>query len=93
MAGRLYNSSCSGALHSEFFKKVHELTSSQCFIYPLMILIVVSGSQMNYLQVDGMFLSTAGVTNLGGGRHIQELPPNTVVLLLKVGFSAPLVCC
>ena len=59
----------------------------------MMILMVVSGSQMNYLQVDRMFLSTAGATNLGDGRHIQELSINTVVLLLKVGLSAPLVCC
>ena len=40
-----------------------------------------------------MFLIMAGATNLGGGRHIQEIPPNTIVLLLKVGLSAPLVCC
>lgn len=40
-----------------------------------------------------MFLSTAGATNLGAGRHLQELPPKTIILLQMVGLSAPLVCC
>lgn len=31
----------------------------------------------------------AGATNLGDGRHIQELSHHTTVLLLKVGLSVP----
>ncbi|MCJ1427873.1 hypothetical protein MMC29_005779 [Sticta canariensis] len=50
----------------------YTIVAALCFVYPLMILMVVSA------------------TNLGAGRHIQELSHHTVVLLLKVGLSAPL---
>ncbi|MCJ1466209.1 hypothetical protein MMC07_004828 [Pseudocyphellaria aurata] len=43
----------------------YAIIASLCVAYPLMILIVVSA------------------TNLGAGRHVQEVPPNTLRVLLK----------
>lgn len=45
MAGRLCDIRFSGAPPWEKLNKAPELTSPQCFVYPLMALIVVSGSQ------------------------------------------------
>lgn len=51
MAGRLHDFRFFGKLHWEELEKASKLTS-QCFVYPLMILIVVSGSQENRLFSD-----------------------------------------
>lgn len=90
MAGRLHDIGFSGKLHWEESKKASELTS-QCFVYPLMILIVVSESQENRLFSGWMFLIMAGATNLGGGLHIENITPDTLALLLKVGLSTRLI--